>query len=79
VADVVRLTIVGSKGEADVICSLLRAHGIDCVDRGADLSAEQGGGFLGWREILVNEDDLDPARELLESHDETPGNGPVRA
>jgi hypothetical protein len=67
VADVARLTIVGSQGEADVICSLLRAHGIDCSERGADLSAEQGGGFFGWREILVGEEDLQAARDLLEA------------
>jgi Putative prokaryotic signal transducing protein len=66
VAGVMRVTIVGSQGEADVICSLLRAHGIDCSDRGADLSAERGGGFFGWREILVGEADLQAARELLE-------------
>jgi Putative prokaryotic signal transducing protein len=66
VAGVARVTIVGSQGEADVICSLLRAHGIDCSERGADLSAERGGGFLGWREILVGEEDLRVARELLE-------------
>jgi hypothetical protein len=31
----VRLTVVGSQGEADVICSLLRANGIDGGDRHA--------------------------------------------
>jgi hypothetical protein len=65
VADVVPLTVVGSQGEADVICALLRASGIDCGDRAADLSAERGGGFGGWREILVGADDVDAARELL--------------
>jgi hypothetical protein len=64
-ADVVRLTVVGSQGEADVICSLLRAHGIDCRDRAADISAERGGGFGGWRELLVSDSDLEASRELL--------------
>jgi hypothetical protein len=64
-ADTMRLTIVGSQGEADIICSLLRLNGIGCGDRAANLSAERGGGFGGWREILVSEDDLDAARELL--------------
>jgi len=64
-ADTVRLTIVGSQGEADIICSLLRASGIRCGDRAADVSVQGGGGFGGWREILVSEDDLEAARELL--------------
>jgi hypothetical protein len=65
VTDVVRLTVVGSPGEAGVICSLLRAHGIPCGDRPADVSAERGGGFGEWREILVGEADRDAAPELI--------------
>ena len=59
----VRLTMVASQGEADVICSLLRAHGIRCAERMAD-SIESSG---GWREIMVPEADLASARQLLES------------
>lgn len=59
----VPLTVVASQGEADVICSLLRAHGISCAERIAD-SIESSG---GWREILVSESDLASARELLAS------------
>jgi hypothetical protein len=66
-ADVVRLTVVGSQGEADVICSFLRTNGIECSERVADVSAERGGGFGGWREILVPADQLETARELLPS------------
>jgi hypothetical protein len=65
VADVVRVTIVRSQGEADVICSLLRSYELRCADRAADISAERGGGFGGWREILVSPEDLDAARELI--------------
>jgi hypothetical protein len=65
VADVVRVTIVPSQGEADVICSLLRGYEIRCADRAADMSAERGGGFGGWREILVSPEDLDAARDLI--------------
>lgn len=64
-ADVVPVTILGSQGEADVICSLLRAYEIRCADRATDMPAEHGGGFGGWREILVSPDDLDTARELI--------------
>jgi type III secretory pathway lipoprotein EscJ len=58
----VRLTVV-SQGEADVICSMLRAEGIKCADRMAD-SIETSG---NWREVLVAESDLTYARELLAS------------
>ena len=61
----VRLTVVGSQPEADMICSLLRVNGIRCGDRAADVSIQGAGGFGGWREILVGKDDLAAARELL--------------
>jgi hypothetical protein len=64
----VRLTVVATQGEADMICSLLRTEGILCGDRAADgLGAEPGGGFGGWREIVVDEADLATARALIES------------
>jgi hypothetical protein len=67
----VRLTVVGSQTEADIVCSLLRANGIRCGDRAADVSVQGGGGFGGWREIVVSDYDLDAARELIatESHE----------
>jgi type III secretory pathway lipoprotein EscJ len=64
----VRLTVVASQGEADVICSLLRAHGIRCAERLAD-SIESSG---GWREILVSKADLASASELLASAEPKP-------
>jgi hypothetical protein len=66
----VRLTVVASQGEADVICSLLRAHRIKCADRATDFSAEQGGGWGGQREILVARADLASAQELLDRSDD---------
>lgn len=42
----VGLTVVASQGEADVICSLLRAEGIKCAERMAE-SIESSG---SWRE-----------------------------
>jgi hypothetical protein len=65
----VRLTVVPSEAEAEVICGLLRVNGIPCGHREAD-SIEQFGGW--WHEILVAEDQLDKARELLESDGATP-------
>ena len=57
-----RLMIAGTPGEADVVCSLLRADGIECGDRPAsDMYAERGSGWGGPREVLVRRADLDPA------------------
>jgi len=63
----VHLTTVGSQGEADVICGLLRTAGIRCGNREAS-GAWTGSMASGlWHEILVAADDLDAARKLLES------------
>jgi hypothetical protein len=59
----IRLTVVRSEGEAEAICGLLRVNGIPCGHREADFAVQAGGGW--WREILVPEDDLPRARELI--------------
>jgi putative signal transducing protein len=64
----VRLTVVPSEGEAEMICGLLRTNGIPCASRAPELSAEAFGGL--WREVLVAEEDLEAARELIETEDE---------
>ena len=66
-SDVVRLTIVGSAPEAEVVCGLLRTEGIPATHRMTDLGAGVMDGFPGstWREVLVSEDDLDEARAIL--------------
>jgi hypothetical protein len=61
VFDAVRLTIVASQGEADVICSLLHAHGIECAER----LVESVDSARFWREVLVRPSDLAAARDLL--------------
>ena len=61
----VHLTAVSSQTEAEIICSLLRANGIKCGERAADVAVSGVGGIGGWREVLVSEDDLEAARELL--------------
>ena len=66
VPEPVRLTVVSSQAEADIVCSLLRANGIACADRPADISGEVMG-FGGWTEVLVAEEDLPAARELVEA------------
>ena len=61
----VRLTVVSSEAEADIICSLLRVNGINCEERATNVALPGAGGSGGWREILVREDQLEAARELL--------------
>ena len=61
----VHLTAVGSQAEADMLCSLLRENGIRCGDRPTDVAIQGMGGSGGWREVLVSEDQLEAARELL--------------
>jgi hypothetical protein len=60
----VRLTVVPSLAEADVICGLLRVNGIPCNHREAD-NIEMLGGL--WHEVLVPEDRLAEARDPLAS------------
>jgi Putative prokaryotic signal transducing protein len=68
VGETVRLTVVPDEGAAEALCGLLRSEGIDCFYRETDVSAAAtlgGTTFRGWREVLVAEDDLERARELL--------------
>jgi hypothetical protein len=63
----VRLTIAAGEGEAEILCGLLRSEGIRCFHRPTDVSAEGFAAVSGWREILVNEQDLPRARQLVET------------
>lgn len=65
---IVRLTIVGSEPEADLLCELLRSEGIGCMHRVTDVGAGalDGVAATGSREVLVRRPDLERARELLE-------------
>jgi len=53
--------------EAETICGLLRTEGIACGHRQTDIGAGAGDavGDSGPREILVAEEDLERARELV--------------
>jgi hypothetical protein len=66
-SDAVRLTTTENEIEAEILCGMLRAEGIQCVQQPTNSSADQsmGGGLGGWREVLVDEADLDRARKLL--------------
>jgi Putative prokaryotic signal transducing protein len=63
VREVVAVTAVPSSQEAEVVCGLLRSAGIQAGYRRANISAAPLGD--GWREILVAEDEVSAARELL--------------
>ena len=70
--EVVRLTVVPDEGEAEMICGLLRTERIACYHRVTDVSSWANRGpsqFWGWREIVVNTEDLEQARELLAAAD----------
>jgi hypothetical protein len=65
----VTLTIVGDEVEAEALCGLLRTNGIACSFRRTNMSAvigTYGGGPIGGpTEVLVDDKDLEAARELL--------------
>jgi hypothetical protein len=63
----VRLTVVPTEGEAEVICGLLRANGIPCGNREVELASQAFGGW--WHEVLVPGDRLAEARDLVKPGD----------
>jgi hypothetical protein len=70
-ADAVRLTAVPTAGEAEIICSLLRAHAIPCFERPAIISGESAFRSAWWTEVLIPENALEDAQALLASTPET--------
>ena len=66
----VTLIVVGDEMEAEALCGLLRTNGIKCAFRRSNRSAAvgtYGGGFAiaGPTEVVVDEEDLAAAREIL--------------
>ncbi len=61
------LAVVPGETEAEVVCGLLRANGIECGYRDTDAIDSTLEDFMasGPREILVHEADLEAARALL--------------
>ena len=62
-----RVTVAPNEAEAELICSVLRAEGIECVARATDGSAEIWGGF---HEVVVRPEDVERAKALLEPAEE---------
>jgi hypothetical protein len=65
--DAVVLTVVPGETEAEVVCGLLGANGIECAYRDTDAIDSPIEEFIasGPREVLVHEADLEAARALL--------------
>ena len=63
-----RVTTVGDELEAEMVCALLRTEGIDATHRRTDFAAgaaDASTTAAGPREVVVPEQQLDSARELL--------------
>jgi hypothetical protein len=68
VAEPVRLTIVADEFAAETIISLLQTEGIESIQRKTDIAAgmaDASASAFGPREILVNPEDLERARDLI--------------
>jgi hypothetical protein len=61
------LTVVPEETEAELLCGLLRANGIECGYRDTDAIDSPIEDFIpsGPREVLVHKADLEAARALL--------------
>jgi hypothetical protein len=66
VAELVVLEVVGSEPEAELICSFLRSAGIPCIQQPTNFAvAGDGLAVVGPREIVVREENLVEARDVL--------------
>lgn len=68
--DLVRLTVVANELEAEMVRSLLATAGIQSMQRYTNFGAAALDGMpsgVGPREILVHEENLEAARELIQS------------
>ena len=67
--DLVYLTLVPNEYEAELLCALLRTEGIECDHRPTNLGAGSMDGMPGGgpREVVVAEESLARAQELLEA------------
>jgi hypothetical protein len=64
----VPLTVVPNEAEAEVVCGMLRANGVECEYRQTSFGAGTMDGLRGGpQEIFVAEDDAATARALIEA------------
>ena len=64
--DWVVVEVAGSEAEADLLCSVLRGAGIECLPRLTNSGAGAGDGLgtVGAHDILVSPQDAQDAREI---------------
>ena len=64
-----RVTVVASVLEAEMVCALLRTEGIECFARHTDEAVGfwQTGAGGAHEVVVVRDDDLQQARELVEA------------
>ena len=64
-----RVTVVASGLEAEMVCALLRTEGIECFARHTDEAVGfwQTGAGGAHEVVVVRDDDLPQARELVEA------------
>jgi Putative prokaryotic signal transducing protein len=66
VDDWVVVEVAGSEPEAELLCSVLRSAGIECLTRLTNSGAGAGDGLaLGAHDIMVSPQDAQDAREIL--------------
>jgi hypothetical protein len=68
--ELVRLTITPDEFSADTIISLLRTERIEAIQQRTDVAAgmaDAAASAFGPREILVRPEDLERARELIDT------------
>jgi hypothetical protein len=67
VDDWVIVEVAGSEPEAELLCSVLRGSGIECLSRLTNSGAGAGGGLgtVGTHDIMVSPQDARDAREIL--------------
>ena len=67
--NLVHLTVLPTAAEAELLCALLRTEGIECDHRATNLAIGAMDGMPGGgpREVVVAEESLARAQELLEA------------
>ena len=70
--DWVIVEVAGSEPEAELLCSVLRGAGIECLSRLTNSGAGAGDGLgtVGAHDIMVSPHDAQDAREILHDPDE---------
>jgi putative signal transducing protein len=67
--DLVVVDVVATESEAEMLCSLLRSAGLRCMERVTDRGAAAFEGLPtgGPHEVLVRAEDVDAARQILQT------------